>query len=429
MRPTIFPFPETYWYQTKKDITRLEHDHAVDIVIIGGGMAGLSAAQACIRRGLKVAVIEKTFCGAGASGKSSGFITPDAEFSFGDIIDIHGPDNALQIWSFICAGVENIRSNIHTYALSCEYQEHDTLVLATSQKAFNKRLIQEHKTRLKHGLESHLHTQQTIKTIINGTGYYGGVSYGKTFSIKAFDYCQGLKKVLQSQGAYIFEESPVIQVLPTGIKTRDAKIDAQKIIVATDRFLPELAPFSYDLYHVQTFLMASAPLPASDAQKLFPTRPMMAWDTDLIYHYFRLTPDNRLLLGGADLFSTYSQHANYHNSRVFKNLTRYAKNYFPELSLEWEYIWPGLIGITKDIFPLAGIDKNNKNIYYISGAAGLPWAAALGAQTAARILEDDTRFDGDFSPYRHFALGGAVQHVLGTPLTFALSNFLTTQSF
>ncbi|MBY0110093.1 MAG: FAD-binding oxidoreductase, partial [Candidatus Babeliaceae bacterium] len=411
MNSPIFPFPETYWYQSKKEIIRLEHDIAVDLVIVGGGMAGLSAAQAAVKKGLNVALIEKTFCGAGASGKSSGFITPDAEFSFSDLVAMHGPEQALKLWSFICSGVENIRSTIKTHALDCQYYEQDTLVLATSQRAFNKRITHEHETRLKYGLESNLHSQQAIQTIIQSNGYHGGVSYGKTFSIKTFDYCQGLKKILQSQGVKIFEETAAEKIVLTGIKTKNGIIEAQKIIIATDHFLPELAPFEYDLYHVQTFLMASAPLNAEKAKKLFPSGPMMAWDTDLIYHYFRLTKDNRLLLGGADLFSTYSKNANHHNSRVFKNLTWYAKNYFPELSLEWEYIWPGLIGITKDIFPFAGKDKNNKNLFYIAGAAGLPWAAALGLYAVDSLYDKPEELDIFFNPYRRYLVPHSIQAI------------------
>jgi gamma-glutamylputrescine oxidase len=259
--------------------------------------------------------------------------------------------------------------------------------------------------------------------MVNSQKYYGGASYGKTFSIKAFDYCQALKTILKSQGVQIFEESPAQEILATGVKTQHGTIEAQKIIVATDRFLPELAPFAYDMYHVQTFLMASAPLPQEQADALFPTRRMMAWDTDLIYHYFRLTPDNRLLLGGADLFSTYSANANYHNARVFKNLTRYAKDYFPHLSLEWEYMWPGLIGITKDIFPLAGKDKYTKNIYYIGGAAGLPWAAALGNYAIDSLYDNRAELDKFFNPYRRYLIPHAVQAIIGTKLSFALSNF------
>ncbi len=418
----FLPMDQTYWYLPKTRVQRLEHDLDVDVVIVGGGMAGLSAAQACIARGLKVALIEKTFCGSGATGKSSGFITPDAEFSFSDLVRMKDLQTAQKVWKFVTSGVDTIRATISQYSIECEYQERDTCMLATSRKSF-KKLSHEHEVRSAHSLESKLYTKESIKDVVAGTGYFGGVSYGNTFSIKAFDYCQALKNILRKQGALIFEESPVTEILANGVKTESARVTARKIIVAVDHLLPQLAPFTYDVYHVQTFLMASAPLPTHVAQSIFPDRQMMAWDTNMIYNYFRLTPDNRLLLGGADLFSTYSSSASYGNTRIFKKLSRYAQTHFPQLSLQWEYMWPGLIGITKDLFPLAGLDKKKANIFYISGAAGLPWAAALGAYAVEALYDNRSDLDALFNPYRSFFIPHTVQALIGKKLSFALSNF------
>ncbi len=422
------PLPQTYWYLCPNTLPPLTQDLTVDIVIVGGGMAGITAAHEAHKRGLRVALLEKAFVGAGASGRSSGFITPDAEFSFADLVRMHGEKNSKHIWGFIDRGVQIIAQTINEYALDCQYQEKDTLMLASSRHAI-KRMAHEHEMRSKHGLKSTFHDAQQLKNIIDAPGYYAGLSYDGTFAMKAFDYCQGLKQVLVSQGAHIFEESPVISITSTGVKTAQAQVHAEKIIVATDYQLPDLAPaFNYDCYHVQTFLIASAPLPSGAIQKLFPFRAAMAWDTDLIYHYFRLTADNRLLLGGGDLFSTYNKQENWHNNRVFKSLKKYAQKHFPQLNLEWEYQWPGLIGITKDLFPLAGKDKNNPNLYYISGAAGLPWAASLGKYAVEVLLDKKDEFAPYFDPYRRFLISHSLQALLGQQLTFALCNFQKVSS-
>jgi hypothetical protein len=67
-------------------------------------------------------------------------------------------------------------------------------------------------------------------------------------------------------------------------------------------------------------------------------------------------------------------------------------------------------------------------VYYIAGACGLPFAAALGAHCADRIMNNNREFDEYFSPYRSFTLGATTQKILGTRLTFALSNFLSVGS-
>ncbi len=85
------PLDEVLWYLPPHHIKQLRSDVSADVVIIGGGMAGLTAAQAFAKKGCSVIVLEKSFCGAGASGKSSGFITPDSEFSLGSFVERYGP--------------------------------------------------------------------------------------------------------------------------------------------------------------------------------------------------------------------------------------------------------------------------------------------------------------------------------------------------
>ena len=113
---------------------------------------------------------------------------------------------------------------------------------------------------------------------------------------------------------------------------------------------------------------------------------------------------------------------------MYKKLNNYFKNKFPELDIDFEYMWPGFIGISKDVIPVAGIDSENKNIYYISAATGLPWAAALGKYSAKKLIANSSEFDEYFSPNRKYPINWILQTILGKRLTFALSNFLSLKS-
>ena len=65
---------EVYWYTLKKpNIKKLTSDLSADIAIIGGGMAGLTCAQSLSGRGYRIVLLEKDFCGSGASGKRNRF--------------------------------------------------------------------------------------------------------------------------------------------------------------------------------------------------------------------------------------------------------------------------------------------------------------------------------------------------------------------
>src|SRR6186713_215518 len=97
---------KVFWYE-KKGAPRaaLKGDRTADIVIAGGGVAGLMCAHEFAQAGKQVVLLEKDFCGAGASGKSSGFISPDSELELDDLISSYGKDTAGALWKFVEDGV------------------------------------------------------------------------------------------------------------------------------------------------------------------------------------------------------------------------------------------------------------------------------------------------------------------------------------
>ena len=425
----LFPQDQVFWYlNNQAHIAPLTDDISTDILVVGGGVAGLTAAQAFHDKGHKVVLIEKNYCGAGATGKSSGFITPDSELSLFELENMFGVATGNKIWQLIGSGVDVIRNNINTYNIDCDYQVQDTLIVANSARAFRNDIQKEYDMRQKANYQSVLYSHNEIGSVIGSDGYVGGISYGGTFGIRAYDYCLGMKRVLQDAGVQIYEETPALEIQEKKVITPHATIKAEHIIVCTDRFEPAATPLWDKIYHVQTFLMMSAPLSDAQVKQLFPAQPFMVWDTDMVYQYFRLTGDNRLMLGGSDVLYTYAKDESHNNQRMAKKLMNYFHAKFPSVSVDFEYIWPGLIGISKDVFPVAGFDKNMPSVYYIAGACGLPFAAALARYCADRIINNNTEFDDYFSPYRSFTLGPITQRILGTRVTFALSNFLAVGS-
>ena len=374
----IAPLDEVLWYINRPFCSPTKKSVKTDVLVIGGGMAGLSAAQSFIQKGLSVALIEKNYCGAGASGRSSGFITPDSEFSLHNFLEIYGPEQGKNLWEFALSGVENIRANIKKYSIACDYQEQDTLVLATSWRGLKNSIEREYKAHRNLHYESKLYTQGELPSILGSSDYYGAIRYPGTFGICAYQYCQAMKHILLSQGVQIFEDCPALEINAHKVITPSIEFQADTIVVCIDAFIRDFKKLLTAVYHAQTFLMMSSPLTDEQARHIFPAQRMMCWDTDLIYNYFRLDGDNRVMLGGARLLATYDSRAQHNTATIQKILMRYFKKKFPALSVQFNYIWPGIIGITKDIMPVAGRDKNNPSLYYVSGAAGLPVGSRFG---------------------------------------------------
>ncbi len=415
------PQDQTFWYLNRAAIPACHENITTDVAIIGGGMAGLSAAQAFSKRGKKAVVLEQYYCGSGATGKSSGFITPNAELSFTDFSKQYNHEAACSIWDFITSGVDDIRNTIQEHQFDCGYVPQDTVMIASSRGAL-KELEVEYKNLAKAGYKTAFYTSDALKNLIGSKGYYGGVGYKETFGINGYLYCQELKQQLQKAGVMIFEETAVTALDDHVIVTPHASITADSIVVCTDRFMPELGLLTQKVYHAQTFLMISEPLIDFQVRAIFPEKNLLVWDSELVYNYFRMTSDNRLLLGGGSILTTYSGTPDHESKSMFLKLTAYFNAKFPGLNIQFKQMWPGLIGISKDIVPIAGRDKDKPFLYYVTAATGLPIAAALGRYSAQHMLEGRTDLDPYFSPYRSFPIGGALQSLLGTKLSFALCN-------
>jgi len=424
MKTIYLPQDYPFWYLQRNPGEPLRNEIKTNIVVIGGGMAGLSAAQSFADKGLAVVLVEKSFCGAGASGKSSGFITPASELSLQDLIVVYGQDNAQKLWEFARSGVHFIENNIKQFSPDCDYQKQDTLVVSNTDHDFKNEIQTEHESRLSLNYDSTLYDKTNLYSVLNSTKYTGGVLYADSFGIQGYKYCQEMKKILLDKGVKIYEETPVININSNKIETPLGSVIADNIIICLDRFIPDLGKLTNDVYHAQTFLLLSSRLTKQEIAAIFPDRPLMVWDTDLIYQYYRLNGDNRLMLGGANLFYTYSK-SEIHNSKlIFNKLAHYFKNKFPDLNITFEYMWPGLIGIAKDIMPIVGPDQKEPKIYYAGAGAGLPWSAAIGKYASESIIDKRDDLDKFFSPYRHFAVGKTLQFFIGTKASFALSNIL-----
>jgi gamma-glutamylputrescine oxidase len=289
-------------------------------------------------------------------------------------------------------------------------------------KSGAKTIANEHSCRQAAGYASTHVSRADLPDLLGSKEYFGGIRFGRTFGVDGYQCCLGLRDALIGQGVRIFEQSPVIRIFPNRIETATGSVRARDVVVCSDRFLPELGLAPKEVYHVQTFLAVTQPLSPADARRIFPAGPLMVWDSDLTYKYYRLTGDQRLLIGGGTLLSTYASHERHRPETAVKLFTKYLARHYPQLQVTFDACWPGLIGITKDFAPVVGQHPRMASVQFAGGAAGLPWAAALGSYLAGKIVDSRTDFDALLTVDRKFPVGPAVQSVICTPPAFALSH-------
>ncbi|MCA1601973.1 MAG: FAD-binding oxidoreductase [Acidobacteria bacterium] len=208
---------EVYWYtQEKAQLSApLKERLEADAVVVGGGISGLSAAQWLSEAaGLDVVLLESRFCGAGASGKSSGFITPDSELELSQLSTRFGDRDAVLLWRAALSGCEQIQRNVEQFHLDCDFLEADSLFVANDERSFST-IREEHEAHQRLGFPSELYTGDTLPRVLGSKTYASGVRYGGTFAINSFAYVQGLKSALEKQGVRVFENSPAVEVAPS----------------------------------------------------------------------------------------------------------------------------------------------------------------------------------------------------------------------
>ena len=415
--------PSVYWYgQRIPQVEPLRTTVSSEVVIVGGGIAGLTCAQALAERGIDVALVEQAFCGSGASGKSSGFVTPDSELDLSDLVANYGEACGQELWEFARSGVERIRGTIKALSIDCDYQIQDSLFVARSARAFRKVIEVERRAHASLGYRSTLYDKSSLREILGSRVYQGGLRQAGTFGINSFAYCRALRSALAHQGVRILEGTPVTRLTAGGVETPDGAVTAPTVAVLTDRELPALGLAAPAVYHIQTFLSISKPLRASEIRMIFPEERLMVWDTDLIYQYFRITGEGRLLLGGGDLRSMYSRRESRSSVRIARKLCRYMSRHFPSLRFEIDHLWPGLIGVSADFAPVVGRHDTLPAVFFAGAGAGLPLSAALGEYLAQKIADGRDDLDAMLSPHRRFPIGRQVQNLLGKPGAFMVSH-------
>lgn len=396
-----------------------------DVLIVGAGVAGLSAALCFIGSGKKVVVVEKNICGGSSTGKSAGFLTPDSELELSQLLRKYGTDGARDLWGVAAKGVEMMVDNIKKYKIECDLQVQDCLFLGKGASGW-KDVQEEAKSRKKLGYSSVVYSESEVSSVIGSDAYSGAIRYSGTYGVNPLLYAQGIKQVLLDNGIKIFESSEVLSWKEHTVYTHLGSVTADQIIFCIDKPRPEITKYNQSVYHAQTFLSISEPLGDGDIRKLFPQGSLQCWDSDLIYTYFRLTGTGRLLVGGGDMMTTYAKNDTT-TPRIIDHVIRGLKEKIPSIrSLRFIQYWQGRIDMTRDLVPTVLIDPVHPWTHFVLGCVGLPWGTFCGNFAARNILDkqdlDSEKYYRYFSPNRKFVIPLWMEGVLGKRLVFTINN-------
>jgi gamma-glutamylputrescine oxidase len=423
---------QNWWFTTLlakqfKYCPPLSQDIKCDVLIVGGGFTGVSAAAEFLDKGLSVVLIEKNIVGGSSTGRSAGMLTPDSELELHQLVRRYGIDAAREIWEMPCRGIERIVQAIKKGEIECGLVEQDSLFLGIG-KGGREAVASELECRQSVGFtDQQTYDEKELKTVLGAEKYTAGIRYTGTYGINPLLCMQGFKDLCITRGMQIYESTAMKRLDDHTVYTPGGSVTADQIIIAVDKMDRSINPLAKEISHAQTFLSVSEPLTDREIGLVFPSgKRMQCWDSKLVYTYFRLTGDNRLVLGGGTALTTFLKDA-YNNPTVIKKVIKQFKSHFPFLKdLSFIQFWPGLIDTTRDLLPIIVKPPTQPHLQFILGLVGLPWAAFAGSFAARNIQgvadDDYKKYYPYFSNRRHFVLPIGLAKIIGKPALFSLSN-------
>jgi glycine/D-amino acid oxidase-like deaminating enzyme len=361
-----------------------------DVVVIGGGYTGVSAALRLAKQGAKVTVLEAQTIGWGASSRNGGQVLTGLKYGASDLIRSFGKEKARELYQTSIKAIEYVETLIADEDIDCDYKRVGHLDAAFKPSHFEDfKKAQEvlardfdHPTRIV--------SKADIATELATDFYHGLMVDERSGGLHPAKYIAGMALAADRAGADLHDKTPVTGIEKANggftVKTDRGAIQAKEVFVATNGYTSHITPnLQRRIIPIGSYIIATEPLQPEVAQKLIPNRRMI-FDTKNFLYYFRLSPDNRMVFGGRAAFFPASHDTVRQSADILRDD---MVKVFPELSnLKVDYAWGGTLGFTFDIYPHAG---QMDGLWYAMGYAGhgVAMATYLGQQMADRILGKD----------------------------------------
>ncbi|MBW8186608.1 NAD(P)/FAD-dependent oxidoreductase [Shewanella nanhaiensis] len=398
--PAAQNWPNSYWASTvppPQDTPSLKGNVQADVVVIGAGYTGLLTAYYLAKEfNVDVCVVEANTVGFGASGRNAGFVLKGSgRLGYTQIAKKWDLDIAKGIYQEFSEAVERVGSLITSNQITCEPQEKGYLKVAHNPKAMKQlKLASNFITTELGGQAELLSLEQLTENYMHHHQAYGALRLDDGFGINPLKLVLGYKSLVKNSKVSIFENTCVHRWFEERGKHRlitpGGEITANRVICAGNAYTPKtFNPCLDDKYlPILSNVIVTEPLTGAELLEAGLKTHQVTMDTRLLKYYYRLLPDNRLLLGGRGAITGKDA-----QDPIYAQRLKYAlAQCFPVLANKTvDYNWTGWIAAAIDdmphVYQKGGVGYSLG--YCGSGVSFSAQAAYRLAQTLAGIKTPD----------------------------------------
>ena len=385
-----------------------------EVLIVGGGLAGLSLLYNLKKNGVHALLVEENQVGSGASGRNGGFCLSGWAQDYDVLLKYLSKEEVFELERIAASGVKWMRekclskgyeyTNLQSGVLKCFLSNNVEKVkqdVITQNQLFN----QNEKFIEKENLSEYVRSEK----------YTCGVLRQESFQFHPLNFMKALAKDCIKVGASLFEHCKFIKYSKNNGKieskishdNRLINIKSDKLVFATGGYGgKEIKDLKNYWLPIKTFIGVTKPL--GDELQSVVKKPLGFSDNRRAGNYYRILPENRLSWGRG--ISAVGNFTSLHLKRAISKEINY---FFPELeNIEIDYVWSGNMAYASHYMPYVGKTKirdEEENIFTIMGFGGHGMNTAPGS---AIVLADFILGKGDeyeiFNRFRRKWNGGLI---------------------
>lgn len=363
----------------------LDHDLEIDVAVVGGGLSGLWCARSLLARdpSLEVAILERSYCGYGASGRNGGWVSALFPVPHARVAADFGPIVAESLGAALRATVGVVGEEIEHLGLGVQFHREGTLVVARNRAQW-RRLVEEA------AAPAELLDASGVARRLRMEGALGGLFEPECASVQPAELTRALAAKLEELGVAIYEQTPVLSLGPHLLQAGAHRVRARHVVVATESFTAEAPGLRRRVLPLYSMMIVTEPLSDQRFDAIGAPREGLTFADDRqLVVYGQVTPDRRIAFGGRGApyaFGSRIRPATAQGAAMRERLRTTLVELFPPLEgVRIEGFWGGTLGVSRDWYPRLETAEDGVRIYGYAGD-GVAMTNLMGRLVATLLL-------------------------------------------